>query len=218
MKKHYTLTNETIQHEGKTLYQIKATKDLPHHNVKAGDLGGFVEGYHNLDGEAWVAGNAKVYENAQVFGKAWVYGNAWVSGDAWIFGDAQVFGNAWVFGDAQVFENAWVSGNAYLYRYARVSGDARIFGYASVFGNAHIVDSKIEKTNDYFVVQGFRFPITITPQVITIGCQTRSRFGKEQWKTVTKQQAIEMGLPEYEYEGIKEMLKVLRTRVKRKKS
>lgn len=54
----YTLTKETKELYGKTLYRIKALKDFG--IVKKGELGGWVEAEANLS----------------------VYGNAWVFGDA----------------------------------------------------------------------------------------------------------------------------------------
>ena len=125
----YELTDETIQFDGKPLYRIRALRDFHdppplasaahpgslsapcdgppfgpscvHRDVKAGDLGGFVESEANLSqcGEAWVSGDAKVSDDARVFG------NAWVSGDAGVFGKAWVFGNARVSGKARVFDN-----------------------------------------------------------------------------------------------------------------
>ena len=64
----YKLTDETINHLGKTLYRIVALKQFA--DVGNGEKGGFVESDKNLDqsGNAWVGGNA------------WVYGNALVSG------------------------------------------------------------------------------------------------------------------------------------------
>lgn len=43
---------------GKPLYHIRALKDFS--DVKKGDLGGYVEGYHNLtqEGDAWIYGVA----------------------------------------------------------------------------------------------------------------------------------------------------------------
>lgn len=57
MKK-FELTSETIINNGKTLYRIKALIDFS--NIKAGELGGFVEKESNLyhKGNAWVYGNA----------------------------------------------------------------------------------------------------------------------------------------------------------------
>ena len=68
--KNFELTNETIVNDcGVTLHRIKAVKDIiaPRFTVKAGELGGFVEKVDNLDGDAWVFDNARVYGDAEVF-------------------------------------------------------------------------------------------------------------------------------------------------------
>ena len=131
MKK-FELTSEFITNIfGTKLFRIKALIEFG--NVKAGELGGFVEKEENLnhEGNAWVYGNAEVYGNARVYGNASVYANASVYGNAWVYGNARVCGNAWVCDDARVYGNAWVYGNA------RVCDDARVYGnadYATVHG------------------------------------------------------------------------------------
>ena len=64
--KKYILINPACEIGGKLLYQIKAIKDFG--DVKAGDLGGFIEKEDNLshEGNAWVQGNARVYDNASI--------------------------------------------------------------------------------------------------------------------------------------------------------
>lgn len=87
MKK-FKLTSEFIVDiSGVKLFRIKALIEFG--NVKAGDLGGYIEKEENLShmGNAWVSGNAQVSGDAQVFGDAWVSGDAQVSGDARVFGD-----------------------------------------------------------------------------------------------------------------------------------
>ena len=82
MKK-FELTSEFITNIfGTKLFRIKALIEFG--NVKAGELGGFVEKEENLsqDGNAWV------YDNARVHGDACVYGDARVCGDACVYGDA----------------------------------------------------------------------------------------------------------------------------------
>ena len=125
MKK-YELTDDTVQIFSKTLHRVKALCDFG--DVKAGDLGGYIESESNLshDGDAWVYGNARVY------GDAWVCGNARVYGDARVYGNARVSGNAWVSGDAEVY------------------GNARVYGDAEVYGNAKILCG-----HDYAVIAGF---------------------------------------------------------------
>ena len=69
MKK-FELTSEFITNIfGTKLFRIKALCEFG--NVKAGELGGFLEKEENLSND----------------GDAWVYGNASVSGDAWVYGN-----------------------------------------------------------------------------------------------------------------------------------
>ena len=101
--KYRLLENDTINVEGRTLYRIEAVKDFCH--VKNGEKGGYIESEKNLsqDDNAWVYGNARVYENA------------WVYGEAHVFDDSRVYGNALVGGNARVFGNAWVNSGAWAY-------------------------------------------------------------------------------------------------------
>ena len=56
VKKKYELTSETIKFNGVTLHRIKALKNFS--DVKAGDLGGWIEKEDNLSqiGDAWIGG------------------------------------------------------------------------------------------------------------------------------------------------------------------
>ena len=118
-------TNETkTLADGTVLHRIRALRDIPRFGVKAGELGGFVEGENNLSQDAWVSGDAEVSGYAKVYGNAKVYGDARVSGNAAVSGYAEVYGNARVYGDAWVYGKAWVYGNAEIY------GDAEVSGYA----------------------------------------------------------------------------------------
>ena len=124
----YKLTDETIKHNGITLYRIQALKDFG--DVKAGDLGGWVQSEKNLsqDGDCWIDHEAKVFDTAGINGDALVYGNAQVFGDARVFNyvrvfeNARVFGNAWVFGNVDVFGDTWVYGNAQVFGDAEING------------------------------------------------------------------------------------------------
>lgn len=69
MKK-FKLTSEFIVDiSGVKLFRIKALIEFG--NVKAGDLGGYIEKEENLShmGDAWVSDDARISGNAQVFGK-----------------------------------------------------------------------------------------------------------------------------------------------------
>ena len=154
--KKYELTSETIVFNGITLHRIKALKDFS--DVKAGDLGGWIEKEENLSqtDNAWIGGDAKVYgnavvcdnakvygnavvcDNANVFGKAKVHDNAVVYGDAWVYSNAKVYGYACIYDKAQVYGNAEVYGDAQVYANAQVFANAQVYGYARIYDNAEI--------------------------------------------------------------------------------
>lgn len=79
MKYEFTETREFLS---RTLHRIKAVSDFG--DVKAGDLGGWIEKEENLSqsGDCWVYGYARVYGNALVCNNALVCGNARVYGNA----------------------------------------------------------------------------------------------------------------------------------------
>ena len=146
------------------LYRIRALKDFG--DVKAGDLGGYIEKEENLsqEGNCWVSdearvydnakvsGNARVYNDAKVFGNAQIYDNAGVFDDAEVYGNAkvygktevsesaEVFGETEIFGKAQIYNGAKVYKNAKIYDDAKVRGNAQIYGYAQVYGNAKVYE------------------------------------------------------------------------------
>src|SRR5690348_7484545 len=89
MKKFELIKTDKKAWNGEALFQIKA--NISFGSVKKGELGGYIAKEDNLsdDGDACVAGNARVA------GDAWVYGNARVSGDAWVYGNAKAESGYW---------------------------------------------------------------------------------------------------------------------------
>lgn len=149
MKK-FELTTDSIKGNGTILYRIKSLIDFG--DVKAGDLGGYVEKEENLS----------QYGNAWVYDDAWVHGNAWVSGSACVCGNARVCGNAWVYGNAQVYGNALVYGNAQLHENACVCDDVRVYDNACIYGNAWVYgnacvcnDALVFSNADYICLKSF---------------------------------------------------------------
>lgn len=149
-KKYEILKDDYINYAGITLYRVKALKDF--RNIKAGDLGGYIEKEKNLSHndfcwvyeyakvyeDARVFGNAKVFRDAEVFGDAKVYGDAEVGGEAWVYEDARVYGNAKVFRNVEVYGSAKILGNARVYGNTKVYGDSRVCGNAEIYGNARV--------------------------------------------------------------------------------
>lgn len=140
MKRYFEFTDETIVVYGVTVYRIRATEDIDEHNVKKGDLGGFVQRKLNIRGRAWVFDNAVVMENAYVTDNAAVRGNAYVSGNAVVREHAVVCEHAVVFDEARVNEYAMVAGNAKVKGNAQLFGHAVVKGHACVSGNAVLED------------------------------------------------------------------------------
>ena len=153
MDKKYELTENTRVIDGHTLYQIRALRDFA--NVKAGDLGGFVDAERNLShvGNCWLTPNAAAYdmafvgEHAQIWGAAVVYDQARVLGSAALYDRAIVRGFADVRGAANVHDDAVVEGSSYLRGSVTVRGNARVCGAARLRGgaliatNAHITNA-----------------------------------------------------------------------------
>ena len=112
--KYELVETEVTDGNGTHLYRIRAIKDFS--DVKKGDLGGYVAGYHNLmqEGDAWiydeamVFGKALVADNAKVMGRVRVLGHALVSDDAVIEG---TYGGGIVF----VSSNVTINGNTHIY-------------------------------------------------------------------------------------------------------
>ena len=152
MNKKFELTNESTYYCGVKVYRIKALKDFG--NVKAGDLGGFVEREANLshEGDCWVYDNAIVCNAARVYGNAIIRDYAKIYDYAKVFDNARVYGNAKIFDYAKIYDNAEISNtaqifdNAIVYNMARIYERARVFekagvgGNASVFGKAVVCD------------------------------------------------------------------------------
>ena len=154
-EKHFKLLkDDSIEIDGVKLYRIEATRDIPQHGVKKGDRGGYIEKEDNLQDNAWVGRNAKVYGNAlvceeavvtdeaRVFENAQICGNSMVSGEAKVYGSAEIDENAQiedeveVYGEAKVYGNVLIFEKAEIYEDAQVSGDATVAGVAQVYGDA----------------------------------------------------------------------------------
>lgn len=164
MKRHYKIRKDlSIEHEGKKLYRIEATKNVKAYQVKKGDLGGFIESYDNLTGNAWVGDNAMVWGNAIVTDNACVRCNAKVCGDIFIFDNAYVGGaarikdSARIYGNARVIGNAEISGNAVVFGFALVLGHAKINKNAAVYNRARVDDSAVVTDNAKVLGNAFIF-------------------------------------------------------------
>lgn len=138
------------------LHRIRALRDIGA-EVKAGDLGGFVEHKGNLSSEpgddAWiyndavVAGDGCVDKNAVLRDRAVVCGHAYASHGSVLFGDARAEDDAYIRG-ATLFGNARVSGQSMILvspdnpdRAPVLSGHCCVYG--KVMGSVKVLGSTV---------------------------------------------------------------------------
>ena len=124
----------------------------------------------------------RVYQNAFVGGDALLYEAVKVYGNAQVYGDVVMYGNSEIYGSARVFDDAIVRGLAKIYRhakvceYAKVQGNAKVRGRARVNGYATISgDAIIESSDDYIVLRNNwssrrYFTYTRSNQMFRVGC------------------------------------------------
>lgn len=142
-KRHYILTDETIEYQGHILHRIKCIEEFVrnyYYTIKVGQLGGFVESYDNLQGDSWVDDEAKVFGNAIVREGSIVKGHACVYGNAKIT-NSKISEWATIFGNANIVEG-YVHGHSKIYGHAQIGGE--VYGCAQVYGRADIdINTKI---------------------------------------------------------------------------
>lgn len=170
-KKFKLLENITMEHNGRTLYRIKALRDFG--NVYEGDLGGWVESEENLshEGNCWIYDEGKVYKHGHVIGDGKVLNFAEVYDYSTISGKGQALDNAKVYDSSKVMGEAYVAGKCNVYGkslimdkafargdstvdnctmsdFSSVEDNATIIhimldGRSTIFGNARVTDVKI---------------------------------------------------------------------------
>lgn len=145
-------------------YRLVALRDIPEHNVKAGDLGGWVENDEILShtGSSWIGGEAKVFGPVRVMDDAFVTGNAIIGNSnankpTLVANHAVIKDNARLASCYHVKDNACIQGNATA-SLSRIEDNAIIGGKSSVtmstiagnttlLGNVKLEIVKTEGTN-----------------------------------------------------------------------
>ena len=133
-KKYELMKDDTIKAGGKTLYRIKALRDIGNY-VDEGDEGGYIESEKNLSqkGECWVRGDDSI-----------VYGNAVISGDILIEFENTISGNVKISGDNESeITGCTISGNAVIEGHCEIK-------YSNIYGKAYIKDSNILKDSEVY--------------------------------------------------------------------
>lgn len=190
-KRHYELTDDTIMHNGHKLCRIRATKDNPAHYVTEGDIGGYVEGYSNLEGLAWVDDDAMVYDGAVVNGTAYVAGGADVSGTATVVCDEAYISGETVVVDTYVSDKSKITGNAIVTDSAIhdlvTIGRNAVVTNSVIAGKANINDVDIYDSRQVISAIMEGHAVTVTPTyILAAGC----RFNIEHNKLIITVNAV----------------------------
>ena len=194
----YELTDETTSIEGFTLHRIQALKDFG--DVKAGDLGGFIQSESNLsqDGDCWVYDDAKVFDsglvmnNAKVKDKAIVMDFASAMDDSVICDEvclsnnAKIYGNAKMFGQSKAYHNAEIFGDIKILDQVRVLRDAWVYGDFSIHGKANVTE---KTTKAPIVMMGLAYTVTIMDSQISFDCQTKTTL---EWYEISDEELMVM--------------------------
>ena len=124
------------------LHRIRALRDIGS-EVKAGDLGGFVESESNLsfepEDDAWIfndaiaAGEAYVDKGSCLRDRAVASDHAYISHGATMLGDARAEDDAYVRG-ATLMKNARISGNSMILLSKKTGNAPTLSGHCSVYG------------------------------------------------------------------------------------
>lgn len=160
-KKYELVPTEKISPSGAPLFQVRALRHiscrgheffdkpgsargwlamhLNHFTAREGDLGGYVEGEHNLSqaGDSWVGPGAVVTEGARVEQNAWLIGEEGrARGFALITGDALVDG-AIIQDRARVERFAYVAPLQGMNGVPVIGGTRRVGGASSIHEGEH---------------------------------------------------------------------------------
>jgi carbonic anhydrase/acetyltransferase-like protein (isoleucine patch superfamily) len=156
MKKYKLGPKETFSQGGTFIraHRITALINIPAHDVKIGDLGGWVESRRNLshDGDCWIGQNAVVADSCRVKDDALVTGNATLMSACKVSGNSIIKDNAFLSGLVNVTDNVAISGKTSIIapeyydapsgydisENVQISGSPKIVGHGFIKGAARI--------------------------------------------------------------------------------
>lgn len=136
--KYELMSDDHREMSGGPAFRVRALRAIPRHNVNVGDLGGYVQGFHNLsqDNSAWVASEAVVTERARVDGDALAAERSHLTGDARLLGEAVVTGGVYMAGRAVVTDRARVAAGTSVEGQVLIGGDVVIRHALHLSGDA----------------------------------------------------------------------------------
>ena len=137
----YEMTNITMEFEERTLYRIRALKNF--RNVKAGDLGGWVSGKHNLsqEGECWIYDEAKCMDNARMYHNSAMYNNAVMCDFSEMHGCSEMHNYSAMLDNSRMYNCSAMYDNSRMYNDSKMYSNSRMFDNSAMYNNAVMLDN-----------------------------------------------------------------------------
>ena len=137
----YEMTNITMEFEERTLYRIRALKNF--RNVKAGDLGGWVSGKHNLsqEGDCWIYDEAKCMDNARMYHNSVMYNNAVMCDFSEMHGDSAMHNYSAMLDNSRMYNCSAMYDNSRMYNDSKMYSNSRMFDNSAMYNNAVMLDN-----------------------------------------------------------------------------
>lgn len=146
---------------GKIMQRIRALRDIPRHNVLAGDLGGWVQNTVNLSqtGDCWIKDGAMARDGSQVCDNALLCEYAVIRNMARLRKNCHVGGYSVVHASATITDSSFILGLSKIGGSITIAGNSRITGSSVVSGGVNALaclcdvyltdDAYIEEARDY---------------------------------------------------------------------
>ena len=137
----YEMTNITMEFEERTLYRIRALKNF--RNVKAGDLGGWVSGKHNLsqEGDCWIYDEAKCMDNARMYHNSAMYNNAVMCDFSEMHGCSEMHNYSAMLDNSRMYNCSAMYDNSRMYNDSKMYNNSRMFDNSAMYNNAVMLDN-----------------------------------------------------------------------------
>ena len=137
----YEMTNITMEYEERTLYRIRALKDFS--DVKAGDLGGWVETEYNLsqEGNCWIYDEAKCMDNARMYHNSAMYNNSVMCDFSEMHGCSEMHNYS------AMYDNSRMYNCSAMYHNSRMYNDSKMYNYSTMFDNSAMYNNAVMLDN-----------------------------------------------------------------------
>ena len=178
----YKLTTNTIIFHNIELFQIRALKDFA--DVKAGDLGGYVQSEDNLSqyGDCWIYDEAKALHNASLLDNSTMRDAAVAFDHANMYDNSTMLNNSKLLGESSMFDNATMKDSSIAFGFSEMLKESLLSGRAVLDGNA-------SSTKRALYITTAPYDVTISDHHIKIGV---NQFTIKEWLNFTNEEIHEL--------------------------